>query len=438
MTFILFDFLRRWRWPLLGYAVITVLLGSFMPFNLSALGILILRIESQAGSLRVISMHPVSRRSQAQIWWFIGVLLATLISLPLLIAGMAWQQMRYDPQPVPGVESPWFTVAAVLWSGLGLSALCFLIISTQFGRQVKTMSEQGWAVFKNITLAMLAPACVILPLKLPATPAEMLPWQWLIASLIPLVVMASYLAALRLSLWRKSPLPEMSNFSLSWTIKNGSYKVSSGSTGLILLLKALHGRVLGVMLTVALVSCVVYPWVTGREVNAHFTRQSVMQVLAIALLFSAMVSDQLSLRMLRSMPLSTRHLSLCLLSVPILQGLIMAPFMVLLARMVSGFYPPWLDAVTLAVFIGGLGSFMLTFMCHFTSPWRWVIGIPPLILMPFEILENPRFFPWLLPLGCVLLVGASLWLQCGFWRSPGYYRPRRAFGMNAGSTARQS
>lgn len=425
MTLILIDFLRRWRWPLLGYAVITVFLSSFIPFNLSVFGILILGGEARAGSLRVISTQPVARRAQARIWWFISVLLPSLISLPLLIASTVWQKMRYDPRPIPGMESPWFTMAAVLWLGLGLSALCFLIISAHFGRQVKTNIEQGWAFLGTISMVMLMMACFIVPLKLPHAPEEMLPWQWLIGALIPLLVMASYLASLRLSLWSKSPMPNMSHLSLSWMGKNGSGKVSSVSTGLFLLLKTLNGRVLGMMLTVALVSCVLYPWVTGRSGNAHYTRQSVMQVLAIALVFSAVVSDQISLRMLRSMPLSTRHLSLCLLSVPILQGLIMAPFMVWLAGMVSGLYPQWLDAVTLAVFIAGLGSFMLTFMCHFTSLWRWVIGIPPLILMPFEILESPRFFPWLLPLGCVLLVGAFLWLQRGFWRSANYYKHDR-------------
>ncbi len=298
-------------------------------------------------------------------------------------------------------------------------------------RQPQTKMEMLVALPMGLAWMLMFPGATFLMSRLPNSPAEMQPWHWLIAAAVPLLVLASYLTAPVMTRRRLRPTGAR-NYALELQSGDGT----KGSTGLRLLLKALHGRTLGMLAFMALAGLLMYFWISARG-RTQFIEQMVMQTFVMLMVFYAMVPDWFSLRMLRTVPLSTRRLTLVLLTMPLVQGIIAAPLMVFAAGLHSGRYPLWFDCIALGFFAAGTGAAMLAWMCHITSAWRFAAIIFPAMLMPFEILKQPRLYPWFIIIGALLLLGSGLLLQRGFWRSAAYYRPRRAWGANMdGSLAR--
>ena len=105
---IILDFIRR-RWWLFPVVTVFAILGlaTAQSMIFTHLAIIVLIFDAQRGLLRAVRPLPVSRRSQASAWWFIGVLLAPLVTFFALPIGALISAATTGPRvlPVPTVDA---------------------------------------------------------------------------------------------------------------------------------------------------------------------------------------------------------------------------------------------------------------------------------------------------------------------------------------------
>jgi|GEM_PF-2746833 len=427
MKLIVFDFLRRWCWLLIACAVFTALISLAQPFTLAPLTLILLMFDGQRGVLHVIRPQPVSRRDQEQSWWFISVWLMTLLSVPFMVGSVLLRQLIPASAHLP-VIAPWFAAGLVLWIGLGLCALMFLLCVLLPTSPPQSRMEMAFATFISGLWGLMMPSTMMLMMRLPKTPAEMQTWHWVIAALVPVLVVVSRQVAPIMAQRRLRPVTHTrSAFPSAEQVREDH----SGSTGLRLLLTTLIGRLLAFLLLMAGTMQVTFYLLSGGIADA-FPRQAALQVLVFAIMIPAFLPDWFSLRMLRTMPISTRRLSLVLLSVPFALGMLIVPLTVIVGGLHTGTQSLGLYCFSVGLFSAGLGAATLTFMCHVTSGWRLIVFILPGAMMPFFILSKSDLHLWPLVIGAVLLAASFLLMQRGLRRSAAFYRARQNFGMNVG------
>ncbi|MES2505769.1 MAG: hypothetical protein V4599_03640 [Verrucomicrobiota bacterium] len=427
MTRILLDYLNRWRWVWAAYFLVFGCLAFFTRNLLSffPLALVLLSVDARTGVLYTFRLQPVSRQDQDRAWWFICVCLPTLLSTPLLALGLFWQQASFAPAPLPGLAAPWFSLAVVTFLGTGLSALMFLIWRFILPRKPETKMEWAVTVPCGTLWGLMIPGCFMLRLQLPGTPAEAQTWQWIVLALIPPLVAFSYVQAgkvtqsrLKVAAHTQAPAPV------------NAITPASGSRGLLLFLLTLHGRLLTLLLFFASTFWALRLW-RGRTITAEEARQINDQLVITMMVVPAVVADWFSLRMLRSVPLSTRRLTLALLSVPIMLGLLAASQTALTG---AAFFPNsqlGMESLNAALVTAGVSATLLTFNSYVGSSWRFVIMLLPLSIMVAGTLTPDRSAPWMSAIGGLMLLASAHFLQRGFWHGSAYYRPRRAFGLAA-------
>ncbi|MCW0218349.1 MAG: hypothetical protein OJI67_08510 [Prosthecobacter sp.] len=363
-------------------------------------------------------------RDQERTWWFIGVCLITLIYLPITLIGVWLQQSAH----VDKMADPWFAAGFALWIGLGVSALMFLLCIFLPTRPPQNRGEWFFASIIGSLWGLTIPGSMMIMMQMPNSIAKMKPWQEWLAILVPVFIVISYFAAPLMAQRRLRPRLQTSDIDHTLTLPPHQL---TGSTGLRLLIITLFARIFGFLLLVSTAMAVTYHLMSGTAA-AHFPQQAAMQVFIYAIIFSAILPDMFSLRMLRTMPLSTRQLSLTLLSVPTLTGMLTSLLLVMTGNLDTLGYSPWQDGLAIGLFSAGLGSAVLTYMCHVTSNWRFAVFALPAMIMPLQLLEKTDLHVYLLPIGLTLLVSSYLLMQRGFWRSSAFYRKRQNYGMNVG------
>lgn len=427
MTRILLDYLNRWRWVWATYILVIGILAFFTRNLLSftPLALILLNVDARTGVLYTVRLQPVSRQAQDRVWWFIAVCLPTLLSTPLLALGLLWQQAGHALARLPGLAAPWFSFTVVTFLGIGLSALMFLMWRFILPRKPETKMEWMVTVPCGALWGLLFPGCFMLRSQLPDTPAAVQPWQWIVLALIPPLVAFSYIQAgkvaqSRLKVTASIPSPTPANASTPVT----------GSGGLLLLLLTIHGRLLSLLLFFACTFWALRLW-RGRTISAEDARQINDQLMITMMVVPAIVADWFSLRMLRSVPLSTRRLTLALLSVPIMLGLLAASQTALTGAVFTPNSPLGIECLNAALITAGVSAVLLTFNSYVGSSWRFVIMLLPISVMEAGIFAPDRSALWMSAVGSVMLLAAAYFLQRGFWHAPSYYRPRRAFGIAA-------
>ena len=101
---LILDFLRRWRWLFVIALLLSV--GSSiggMPFVFAPAAVVALLLDAQRGVFRAVRPLPVTRLDQAKAWWFVGVPLLPLLSVPVLAIGVLLFQ-QFNPTGDPRIQ----------------------------------------------------------------------------------------------------------------------------------------------------------------------------------------------------------------------------------------------------------------------------------------------------------------------------------------------
>ena len=413
MRLIIFDFILRWRWPIACYLLFLSLLTWVFPVSFAPLFIQLLMAERNQGILRTMRPQPVTKRDQERAWWFISVGLTSLLSLPIMVTTTAlhpWAMQKIHRVSMP---TPWFSLAAVLWFGVGLSALIFLMpIKPRHTYLGKLMAVPG-----RMLWALATPLCVFVATRLPRTPEAMQPWQWALAAFVPVLLCISYWAAPRVL----DPISEPTLTRSS--CEEGPQRAASGSRGLSLFLLTMHGRLIAI--SVAIVALIISLAHLRGGVPKTIPTGYASMLLGLAMFLPTGLMETVNLRMLRILPLRSRQLMALLLSLPTLQGVIVGPLLVWGLGLSSGHLPLWQDVLCATLYISGGGAAMLTLACHISSGWRvYLYTLPMVLMIPLSHLSAFPLHEWQGIFGSLTLVISALAMQRGLWRSAAFYRPR--------------
>ncbi|MBB5038583.1 hypothetical protein [Prosthecobacter dejongeii] len=413
MKRIIFDFILRWRWVIACYLVFLSLLTWVFPFSFAPLFMQLLMTERNQGILRTLRPQPVTKRDQERAWWFISVGLTSLLSLPIMVTTTAlhpWVMQHIRHVSVP---APWFSLAVVLWFGVGLSALIFLLPTqpqpTYLGKLLAIPGRMLWA--------LATPLCVFVATRLPRTPEAMQPWQWMLAALVPVLLGISYWAAPRV-------LDPVSSPTLTRSFQEEtSPQTDTGPQGLSLFLLTVHGRLIAI--SVALMVGIISLAQLKEGLSKTMPPSYASMMLGLAMFLPTGLFEAVNLRMLRILPLRSSQLTALLLSLPLLQGVIMGPLLVWSLGLSSGHLPLWQDVLCAVLYIAGGGAAMLTLAFHVSSGWRvYLYTLPMVLMIPLSHLSAFPLHEWQCIFGSLALILSAMATQRGLWRSAAFYRPR--------------
>lgn len=442
MQRLILDFIRR-RWWLL--ALLIVLSAGFMaagiPLIVTPFALVALLFDAQRGLLRTVRPLPVTRRAQAGTWWFIGVLLVPLITLAAYpVSALIYQATHPSHMlPIPAVNGssfpsfppgpnqidPWFMAAVSTWVGLGYAGFCFLLCVALPTRPASRPLETIWQSIIGALWGLSMSAPMLFMFILPKNPGAVTPWHWVLFAAVPVLVLASLVAA--------PDMAERRMFTVTGTRippADPADREHGGLTGPTLLLSSLMGRTL-ILLILVVAGQLLITEFTGRSAHAN-NPANFTQIVAFTVLFGAFSVESAGLRMLRMLPLSTARLTLLLLATPTILGLICGGFMTL----VNGLDYP-LAALLTGLFarsavIAGAGGLALTTSLHINSGVRFLVLIIVAALASFAVLYVPQFPIAILVGGSVSLPLSYILLQRGLRKSSVFYQQRRIFGINPG------
>ncbi len=419
MKLILLDFLRRWWWLLAILCLLTAAtLWMGHPMNFAPIFVSCLMIDAQRGMIQAVRPLPVSRRRQALAWWSTAVLMPLAV-LPFAAAGIL--AGRWVPGLQEGLAriSPWTCTAYMAWTGLGLSALVFMLFSASPARRLPVQwRPAGVALLRGICI----PVGTVMLMMLPSQLSRAHPWHWVVVSLVPVALLLSWRGALSHSRDCRDVVPPEAT----------SAEPAGGSTGMRLLVAVLHGRALLMgLLMVAMITCLTLIRAYYRDEDHTLTDSNRMEFVPYAMMSFIMilplsVAETFSLRVLRVMPLSTSALVRLLLSLPVLLGLQAATFTALWARWGDAGQPLVVNFLAQAAGLAGLAALVMYVMLRITSAWRGLIYVPvPMFCFYLGTLRHTQLNAYFFAGGLALLVLAGALLHHSLRHSTAIYRPRR-------------
>ena len=462
MKILVLDFLRRW-WSLFIFAMLIAAVSASIgfPFIFAPAAVVALLLDAQRGVFRVVRPLPVPRLVQAKAWWFVGVVLLPLLSLPMLAIGVLIYEKTHpqtamtmtpapmdvetrDAPPAPTNQNvsnfsandnpnpwfkppaPWFAASVQTWVALGYAAMCFFVIQWLPTRPAESIAEHIQQGIAGGLWGLSMPSISILLPNLPRTPAGIMPWHWAIFIAAPIFVALSYLTAAdvmqhRMFVTAVKARPQAD----SQTAASGG-----GFTGVPLFLLNFAGRLVLVLLAMTALQTIILSWITGGKFDSPNPGVG-MQIVIMGLLMGVMITESTGLRALRVLPLSTPRLALLLALIPWTGALSAALFATLFGigdRTLS----PFLNLATLALAMCGWTTLTLAITLHLNTGFRvFLLGlfcaIPGACLLILQM--HP---PILAAIGTVSGIAGFALLLRGLKKSAAFYRPRGFFGMTPG------
>ena len=439
---IILDFIRRrwWLFPVVtAFAILGLATAQSMIFT--HLAIIVLIFDAQRGLLRAVRPLPVSRRSQASAWWFIGVLLAPLVTFFALPIGALISAATTVPRvlPVPTVDAalpstlvlapdyfaPWFSAGISAWVGLGYAAFCFLLCIALPNRPASSQLESIWqGVFGGLWgLSFSGP--MLFMFALPKNPGAIQPWHWVLFALVPVLLVLSFIGAPDMMARRM--------FALSAAGKTAASAVPTergGLTGIPLLLGSVLGRTLLLLVLIVGMQMLVARFLShGAAKNNPINS---IQIVAFAMIFSSIAGELVGLRVLRVLPLSTRQLALLLLFIPVFFGILCGAVLTVAS---TNPVPPasaLVHFLARASVIAGAGTLALSTSLHIASSARLFVLMTFVCIACYTVAFVPDS-----PLGFFACGSAGIVLGCivmmrGLRNSSAFYQARSYFGMNIG------
>lgn len=468
MKLLVLDFIRRWKWLFvlsLLASVASSVAGT--PFIFAPATIVALMLDAQRGAFRAVRPLPVTRLAQARSWWFVGVPLLPLLSVPVLALGVIlFQQFnptgypRFSglntppeiaaplpldaqplsasvPQSVPhfaapiasssSAPAPWFAAGVQAWVALGYAGFCFLLLQWAPTRPAEGVAENVQQALFGLLWGLSMPGIAFLLPNLPRTPAAIVGWHWAIFGAVPVFVALSYLSAEAL-VQRRLFVTGVKSKSQS-DARPG--RVGVGLTGVPLYVLNFAGRIVLILTTMAVLQSVVLRWMLGAN-GPTSSPVLVMQIVMMGFLLGAMTTETIGMRGLRVLPLSTLRLALLLSLISWTTASVGAAFATLWCHLGDPAIPLWMNLTGFALAMCGWSTLALAALLYMASTAR-IFVLMLLVVIPSVILSFLQTHTAIYAAVGVVsgAVGFALLVR-GLRNSSAFYRPRGFFGMTPG------
>jgi len=431
MKMLIFDFIRRWWWMLAVAMILTLAISAGgMALIAAPAALVALIFDAQRGMFRVVRTLPVAGREQARAWWFIGVPLVPLLSLPVLAAGL-WIEGLHSVGSTPmmgAMKDPWFTAVVQMWTAFGYLGLCFLLAMYLPTRSPKGMMETLGQMIVGGLWGLSIPSIMFLFPHLPTNPAAVVPWHQAIFVATPICVLLSFLAA-----------PEMTERrTFVFGAKAGPQPSTetpgreSRLTGAALYVLHFNLRMVMIVAFLALFQVAAVRWVFPKSAmeNPGFG----IQYAVFAIYIAAITTEAVGLRALRVLPLSTLRLTWLLLSNSLTAGLGIAATFALWQGLGSPTWPPLFNFAAQTLAFAGCGAFTLAVMLYIQSSARLFVSMFCTMGSGALAVTFLTHGIWLAFGGAALNVFAFVLIHRGLRKANVFYLPRRMCGLG-GETA---
>ena len=462
---LILDFLRRWWWLFVIALLMSIGSGiSGTTFIFAPAAVVALMLDAQRGVFRAVRPLPVAREAQAKAWWFVGVPLLPLLSVPVLAVSVLIFQAMHPaatmdrpapvaieaprevmaealPQPAFAQEqrfigpfsvskkppAPWFSAGVQTWVALGYAAFCFFLMQWAPTRPAENLAENIQQGVFGAAYGFSMPGLVFLLPNLPRNPDAIATWHWAVFVAAPIFVALSYFSASdvvqrRMFITAVKARPQAD-------AQPGA--VSGGLTGVPLFVASFAGRIVLILVMIAAVQAVVMRWMLGGKLPAN-NPVLVSQIVMMGLLFGPLTTEAVGMRGLRVLPLSTLRLAVLLALISWTAALTCAAFATLWCRMGDPALPPLLNFAAQSVAMCGWATLALAATLHVASTAR-VFLLMLFVAIPTGCLSFLQTHTALFAaIGAVSGVAGFALLLCGLKKSAAFYRPRGFFGMTPG------
>jgi len=382
-----------------------------------------MQLDAQRGLFRAMIPLPLSLKQQSNALWIIAVPLTPLLAvIPFTLGALA---SRAKPLISPSYNLP-FQCALQAWLTLGYCALGFMLFMFLLNRRPVTFRETLQQAFAGALWGTIfaGPQLQILVSNLPKAPSGILPWHWVLFSVVPIFVLGSFLAApniVRCKLQRNTGVtPESQN-------KTDSQTNLHGLDGLPLFLITVIGRILGIILLITVVQHGIWSLTTRglKEAPLAAIRNTVM-MLTVYMLLCTRCADLLNLRSLRILPIRTGALAALLAIIPVIGGISSA---FLMNRSNTFLSLPGATELELGGIVIGFGIFLLALNFQASGGWRIAVMMLAATVAPSTLVAgmSPHL---LVAIASVLGMLGYGGLYYGLKRSHSFYQSRQLFGID--------
>jgi hypothetical protein len=472
MKSLILDFLRRWRWLLVILLLITAASSiAGLPAILAPAAVVALLLDAQRGVFRAVRPLPISRLDQARAWWFIGVPLLPLLSVPMLVLGIllfpqfhpnthstklfpitaaameavltkeslpnamsgshVQKAERYLPahprKPDTGPPALWFAAAVQVWVALGYAGFCFFLMQWMPTRQAENLKEHvQYAVF-GLLWGLSMPGIAFLLPNLPRSSGAIVAWHWAVFAAVPVFVALSYFSAAELLRRRMFVTTTKTKPQASAQ----PFSPSNGLAGIPLYVVNFAGRTVMMVALIACVQMLVLQWISRGN---HLGSQSAagMQASLMGMMFGTFIAEQVGMRALRVLPLSTPKLALLLALIPWTGALAGA----VVSTVVCGAGDPALSAgmnlLAQSLALCGWVTLVLAINLHISASWRLFAVILLSIIPSMALQFAAKYTELITAAGLAAGIAGFVLLIRGLRKSSAFYRPRGFFGVVAG------
>ena len=472
MKTLILDFLHRWRWLF----VIALLLSTASsiagaPFILAPAAVVALLLDAQRGVFRAVRPLPVTRLDQAKAWWFVGVPLLPLLSVPVLALGVVlFQQFnpnadpaRFNPfatrvvRPAPLVEAraesvpgtsapipehrfiappqvpekkpaaPWFAAGVQAWVALGYAAFCFFLMQWAPTRAPENVTEHVQQGVFGLLWGLSLPGIAFLLPNLPRTPDTVVWWHWAIFVAVPVFVALSYFSAAELVQRRM----------FATTVKSrpepaaDARAVSGGLTGIPFYIVNFAGRIVIFVALIACVQILVLRWMMQGNVPGNNPALG-MQVSLMGMMIGSVIAESIGMRALRALPLSTPKLALLLALIPWAGAFTSAVFSAVVCRAGDPALSMWVNLAAQSLALCGWATLAFAITLHISSGGRLFVLMLLVMIPGMAISFAAKYVLIFAAIGSVAGLAGFALLVRGLGKSSAFYRPRGFFGMTPG------
>lgn len=398
-----------------AYLRIPTLLGTF--------ALICMQLDAQRGFFRALRPLPLSNKEQSNALWIIAVPLTPLLAvIPFTIGALA---SRAKPLITHSYNLP-FQCALQAWLTLGYCALGFMLFMFLLNRRPVTFREILQQAFAGALWGTVfaGPQLQILVSNLPKAPSGILPWHWVLFSVVPIFVLGSFLAAPNIV---HCKLQRNTGGTTNSQIKTDHKNNLHGLTGLPLFLVTLIGQILGIILLITVVQHGIWSLTTrGLEKAPLAAIRNTVMMVTVSMLLCTRCADLLNLRSLRILPIRTGALVALLAIIPVIGGISSA---FLMNRSNTFLSLPSATELEFGGIVIGFGTFLLALNFQASGGWRIAVLMLAATAAPATLAAGISLH--------ILLAGASvlgLLGYCGLYyglkRSHSFYQSRQMFGID--------
>lgn len=335
---------------------------------------------------------------------------------------------QFQPRkPDTGPPALWFAAAVQVWVALGYAGFCFFLMQWMPTRQAENLKEHVQYTVFGLLWGLSMPGITFLLPNLPRSSGAIVAWHWAVFAAVPVLVALSYFSAAELLRRRMFVTTTKTKPQASAQ----PFSSSNGLAGIPLYVVNFAGRTVMMVVLIACVQMLVLQWIS-RENNLESQSAAGMQASLMGMMFGTFIAEQVGMRALRVLPLSTPKLALLLALIPWTGALAGA----VVSTVVCGAGDPALSAgmnlLAQSLALCGWVTLVLAINLHISASWR-LFAVILLTMIPSMALQFAAKYTELITVvGMVAGIGGFVLLIRGLRKSSAFYRPRGFFGVVAG------